>query len=86
MATIKIPYVDLRSQILLIDANLKLSYTMDLLLHFLHFEELKYAYTLIYHKIYKCSEFQWAFAFSFEGDKSEIQSLLEMMSLLEVPI
>lgn len=59
---------------------------MDLVLHFIQFGELKYVYMLIYHIISTCSEFQWSFVLSFEGDESEIKYLLEIMALLEIPI
>ena len=43
-------------------------------------------YVLIYHTVDTCSEFQWAFALNSEKDGSEIAHLLEMITILEIPL
>lgn len=85
MALIDISYVKLRPELLPIDANLMQCYTMDIVHHFIEFGELKQVYMLINHKNDTCSEFQWAFTLSSEGDESDISYLIEMTVLLEMP-
>lgn len=75
-----------RIQMLTNDANVKKCHTMDCVLHFIGFGELRYVYVLIYIIQKTCLEFQWAFSLCSERDDSEIAHLLEIMTVFSMPL
>lgn len=57
-----------------------------IIMSFIEFGELRYAHRWMYHGIDACSELQQAFALNSEQDDFRIKHLLEITTILEMPL